>query len=117
MGFLNKIHHKLEHGLRKIGLPKSIAFHQSRLLTGDAPGVLRRLQRSHRLGHTAAPSFSESNQITKAYNRLMTSVGDHAVRAIARNSNSASNLRSQTRMPSSTSQRLDYNYRRLSDIT
>lgn len=120
MSFFKKIHHTLEKAHRKVGLGKTASKFIARSLTGDSIGAIRSLQRSHsfgRLGKTLLPSFSDKNYITKAYNKLMSKIGSVAVRNASRVSNSASSVRTQTAMPVSTSQRLDYNYRRLSDLT
>ena len=115
MGFLKKIGHSLRHGF-SVGSPKKI-FGKKGYKWVKNP--FRAAQRSHKLGHTLAPSWSDSNQITRVYNKLMNKLGKSAERSMARNTNtnSAQIVRSQTSMPLSTSQRLNYNYRRLSDIT
>lgn len=119
MSFFKKIHRGFSKIGRKVGLGRTASNIWARSITGDAIGAARAAQRSHRLGHTWASSWSESNQLTKYYNKLMSKIGKSASRAVARNTNtnSASSVRTQTAMPAMTSQRLNYGYRRLSDIT
>lgn len=81
---------------------------------------LRRIQRSHkfgRLGHSVAPTMSDSSYITHAYNKLMSSMGKSAMRAAERQAASVSGNSAYTAsVHVSPSQRMDYSYRRLSDL-
>ena len=81
-----------------------------------AVNPFRAAQRSHRLGHTWAPSMSNQNQITKAYNKLVSQMGKSALRAAERQSaHMVGNSGSSARV-SLPQQRMDYSYRRLSDL-
>lgn len=83
---------------------------------------LRRIQRSHKfgkLGHSILPSSSKNNLLTSAYSSVLNRLSKSAIKLASRMSaspavSSASGLVSS--MPSVSSQRLDYRYRRLKDL-
>lgn len=107
--------HFLRRAVRKVA---STAFGKKlgKKITKWTVNPFRAAQRSHRLGHTLATSMSNQNQITRAYNKLVSQMGKSALRAAERQSahmvgNSGSSAR--VALPQ---QRLDYSYRRLSDL-
>ena len=109
----------LKHTLRKA--TKSVFGSKGKKVWNYLSNPLRAAQRSHKFGHTSAPSWSDKNQITRLFNQAMTSLGKSAMRAaerqVATQTGNSSSTASQAYTVPSVNTRLDYRYRRLSDLT
>lgn len=117
MSFLKKIKHSVDKSIRKVGLSRRASKVARQLITGDVPGLLRSVQRSHKLGklgHTAAPSMSDNNLITRAYNRSMAALSRSAMRAATKSDvvNNASSYGRTVDPSEIVSRQLDYRYHR-----
>lgn len=121
MSLFKKVHKSLTRVGRKVGFSKRASKLWARSITGDFWGVIRAVQRSHKLGkfgHSIAPSMSESNLVTRAYNKLMSNMSRSALRAAERQAaNSSAANSASAAVQTIPQQRLDYAYRRLSDLT
>lgn len=117
MSILRKIKHRVDKAIHQVGLSRKASKVARQLITGDVPGLLRSVQRSHKLGklgHTAAPSMSSSNLITHAYNRAMASLSRSAMRAATKSDvvNNASSYGRTVDPSEIVSRQLDYRYHR-----
>lgn len=98
--------------------------HSGKRLWNWITNPARAAQRSHRFGHSWAPSWSDKNIITQAYNKVMNSFSSAAMRAAQRqvadqvgNSGYTASQSAYASMSPNVTQHLDYSYRRLSDIS
>lgn len=120
MSFLKKIKHGVDKTFRKVGLSRRASKVARQLVSNDVVGLLRSVQRSHKLGkvgHSLAPSMSESNQLTRALNSIQKSISRSATRAAASNQ-AVTSAKSYTQsLPTDIlSNRLDYRYRRFGGL-